>query len=136
MDIELSNTSADRAVTFLSWDTPFDPRALDLGVVVLSDADSGEEFPGPGLKLNRKLPPSLDDLVEIAPGQTMRRELPLKGFWLPEKDTRIRVHARGEWKAIWTASKAQISEADLKTLAGERVGRGTFESENTVIARV
>ena len=131
--VQISNASPDSTFTFLSWDTPFDPRALDLGVVGLSDAVTGKEIPGPGLKLNRKMPAPRDELIEVEPGKTRTRELELKGFWLPEEGTKVRIHAHGEWKAVWKARrKDEIAEAELEALAGDRVLRGPFQSENTV----
>ncbi|KXS98580.1 hypothetical protein AC578_4311 [Pseudocercospora eumusae] len=132
VNIQISNASPDSTFTFLRWDTPFDPRALDLGVVELSDAVKGVEIPGPGLKLNRKMPAPRDELIEVEPGKTLTRKLQLKGFWLPEEGTRVNVRARGEWKAVWKARKDDVPEGELETLAGERVLRGPFQSENTV----
>ncbi|KAI5367962.1 hypothetical protein Slin15195_G030960 [Septoria linicola] len=127
--ITLSNSNSDHTLTLLRWDTPLDPRALDTGVLVLTDRDSGKVIPSPGLKLNRKLPPTREDFVEIAPSSKVSEERELKGPWLPSAGQRVSVHVEGEWKALWSKSTAAVKQEALDALDGDGCYRAAFRSD-------
>jgi hypothetical protein len=127
--IDILNRNQDSARTFLAWDTPFDDKALDLGALVVKDAITGEMLPGPGLKLNRMLPPPLDDLIEVPAGGQVSKYLRLKSFWLPSDGRKVIVNAEGEWKAVWEGRKQDVSEAERQALGGDRAAKGSFTSE-------
>ncbi|KAI7409742.1 hypothetical protein KC336_g12657, partial [Hortaea werneckii] len=65
----ISNQHSSKVITVLGWDTPFDPTALNSGALQLyrttssgSNAAESVEIPGPGMKVNRLLPPPREDL--------------------------------------------------------------------------
>lgn len=117
-----------RPVTLLTWDTPLDPSALSTGILQIVDASTGEIIPGPGLKLNRLLPPPRDALVTILPGSTVEKELELKAPWLARKGRSVTVLAEGSWRAVWTKSAEDISDEELAAMTGEEVMTGPFGS--------
>lgn len=119
----------DNLATFLRWDTAFDEQALALGILTLTDAETGDAIPGPDLKLNRVLPPSRDDLVEVGAGGEISKELALGGFWLPKNGREVKVHAQGRWKAVWMKPKADVTEEELQAVGGEQALQGDFASE-------
>ena len=132
LTITISNQDSTTPRTFLQWDTPFDIRALDMGVLRLEDAETGDELPSPGLKLNRKLPPPRDDLIEVPAGGEVSKEIELKAPWLPTDGRKVRVRAEGEWKAAWKKGKDEIVEAELGDLGGESALTGAFRSEEAI----
>lgn len=132
LKITIANHDSREPRTFLSWDTPFDSRALDMGILTLKDAASGKRLPSPGLKVNRKLPPPRDDLVEVAAGGHVSKEIELKAPWLPRDGRKVQVAAEGEWKAVWKKSSDAVKDNELAEFGGEAAIRGEFCSDGSV----
>lgn len=119
------NTDPSTTFTVLRWDTPLDKSAFRTGALVMRDAKTGEPLRGPELKLNRMLPPTPEDLVEIPPLGTASQELTLKEPWMP-KDRSVKIQGQGSWKAVWPRKKAAISEEEQQKLAGSDILSGEF----------
>ena len=85
----IRNNDAEHTISFLTWDTPFDPLAVNTGVLTLKDAESGAEVPSPGMQIRRMMPPPRDVLFEIAPGSSAERELNLSSPWIPTDGKKI-----------------------------------------------
>jgi hypothetical protein len=125
--VTIRNDSPDKSFSFLSWDSPFDPQAINTGVLCLKDAETGNEIEGPSMKLNRKLPPPRDDLVEISPGSSATKELALKSPWIPTDGKKYKVQLRGSWRAAWTKAAADVSDRELESMGSDGSSK-TFES--------
>lgn len=126
--ITIRNDSPDKTFSFLSWDSPFDPQAINTGVLCLKDAETGDEIPSPGLKLNRMLPPPRDDLVEISPGSSSSKELDLKSPWIPTDGKKYQVQLRGNWRAAWAKAATDVSDRELGSF-GSDGSSNAFESD-------
>ena len=124
----IRNTDSEHSITFLTWDTPFDPTAVNTGVLTLTDAETGADIPSPGMKLNRKMPPSRDALVEIAPKASAERELNLSSPWIPTDRKKYQVAVNGTWRAVWQKPATQVSDEELAALKGDEAMTGGFES--------
>ena len=124
----IRNTDSEHALTFLTWDTPFDPTAVNTGVLSIKDAETGADIPSPGMKLNRKMPPPRDALVEIAPKSSAERELNLSSPWIPTDGKKYQVAVHGTWRAIWQKPAAQVSDEELAALKGDEAMQGGFDS--------
>jgi hypothetical protein len=124
----IRNTDSENSITFLTWDTPFDSTAVNTGVLTLTDAETGADIPSPGMKLNRKMPPSRDALVEIAPKSSAERELNLSSPWIPTDGKKYQVAVNGTWRAVWQKPITQVSDEELAALKGDEVMTGGFKS--------
>ena len=127
--VTIRNDSPDKTFSFLSWDSPFDPQAINTGVLCLKDAETGNTIESPGLKLNRMLPPPRDELVEISPGSSASKELGLKSPWIPTDGRKYQLHMRGNWRAAWAKAAADVSDRELEAMGGD-VSSSAFESDS------
>jgi hypothetical protein len=115
----VTNLHDSTTVTLLTWDTPFDEKALLLGLFEIRDVEHGHTIPSPGLKLNRKLPPPKEAFLEIAPRHAIAKEIVLEGAGVQlEKGSKYEVRAKGKWKAVWQASVADIGYGNLQKMGG------------------
>jgi hypothetical protein len=127
--VTIRNDSPDKTFSFLSWDSPFDPQAINTGVLSLKDAETGEAIESPGMKLNRMMPPPRDELVEIAPGSSATKELKLKSPWIPTDGKKYQLHLRGNWRAAWAKAAADVSDGELEAMGGD-ASESAFESDS------
>ena len=125
----IRNDSPDKTFSFLSWDSPFDPQAINTGVLCLKDAETGNTIDSPGLKLNRMLPPPRDELVEISPGSSVTKELGLTSPWIPTDGKKYQLHMRGNWRAAWAKAAADVSDRELEAM-GSDLSSSAFESDS------
>jgi hypothetical protein len=129
LKVTIRNDSPDKTFSFLSWDSPFDPQAINTGVLCLKDAETGSTIDSPGMKLNRMLPPPRDELIEIAPGSSATKELGLKSPWIPTDGKKYQLHLRGNWRAAWAKAAADVSDRELEAMGSEGT-EGAFESDS------
>ncbi|KIW03544.1 uncharacterized protein PV09_05305 [Verruconis gallopava] len=114
-----TNLHESTTVTLLTWDTPFDDKALQLGLFEIKDLQSGHVLPSLGLKLNRKLPPPKEAFLEIEPRRAIAKELVLDGPGVQLEQGRLyEVRAKGTWKAVWQANVADIGYSNLQKMGG------------------
>ncbi|KAI7540313.1 hypothetical protein KC343_g6835 [Hortaea werneckii] len=131
----ISNHHPTKVITLLSWDTPFDPTALNSGALQLyrltssgsNNAADSVEIPGPGMKVNRLLPPPREDLIELKPGASVERHVTLKAPWIPADGQDYRLRFQGQWRGLWPKATGDISAQDLEQLGGV-TGQG-YETE-------
>ena len=126
--VTIRNDSPDKTFSFLTWDSPFDPQAINTGVLCLKDSESGKTIESPGMKLNRMMPPPRDELVEIAPGSSATKELGLKSPWIPTDGKKYQLHMRGNWRAAWAKTAADVSDGELEALGNDGT-ESAFESD-------
>ncbi|KAI2465637.1 hypothetical protein F4781DRAFT_20002 [Annulohypoxylon bovei var. microspora] len=126
----------DGPVTILSWNSPLDPLALQLGVVSFVPAGSesdGSPIQIPTIQIRRRMPPGPESLVTIGAGQTREQELELKEPIVPlEKlrGRRVAVVCRGEWISVWPSEADAITKVSLENAgASDDAFRGDFQSE-------
>ncbi|PPJ54342.1 hypothetical protein CBER1_07125 [Cercospora berteroae] len=130
--VTIQNTHPTATLSFLTWDTPIDKSSLNTGVLQMTDAVSGEAVEGPGLKLNRLLPPPRDDVVELAAQDVVEVEIELKAPWIPSSNKLVKVHAEGAWRAVWTKAKDEVADDELNAMSGPGVLQGPFRSVRDV----
>lgn len=129
----VTNLHESTTLTLLRWDTPYDEKALLLGLFTIKDLSSGEVIPSPGLKLNRKLPPPQDAFLEIPPRRAIAKEIVLDGPAAPlKKGTKYEIQAKGTWKAVWQASVKHIGYENLQKMGGSN-GVVTLDFESNII---
>ncbi|OQO05077.1 hypothetical protein B0A48_08097 [Cryoendolithus antarcticus] len=120
LQVRIHNTDLERTISFLTWDTPLDPSAINTGVLSLVNANTGETIPGPDMKINRLLPPPRKDLVELVPGASTGRDLALKSPWIPTDGTRCTVRMQGTWRAVWAKPAVQVTDLELGSMIGDQ----------------
>ncbi|KAJ5129103.1 hypothetical protein N7448_002812 [Penicillium atrosanguineum] len=123
---------AESPITILKWNSPIDARAGVLGVFDVCDTGSGESIPLDIIKISRKLPPSLDDLVEISGGKTVHFTVDLPGVYF-QKGHEYSVYAAGTWHAVWEKPRSDVTASQLTDLGS--ANRGEFHS-NVVLVKL
>lgn len=119
LKVTVENDSRTHTYSLFTWDTPLDEQALNIGALTLEDATTGEAIPGPHMKVNRKLPPPRDAVIEISPQSAVSREDNLSFPWLPKDGKVYRVQVQGPWKAVWAKSATQITDEELSKMSGD-----------------
>ena len=122
--------SAESPITVLKWNSPMDARAGVLGVFDVCDTESGEPIPLDIIKISRKLPPSLDDLVEICGGQTVHFTVDLPGVHF-HKGHEYSIYAAGTWHAVWEQPLSDVTAFQLTDLGS--ANRGDFHSNVALV---
>lgn len=132
--VTATNLHDSTSMTLLKWDTPFDDKALLLGIFDIKDVKSGEMLPNLNMKINRVTPPPHDAFLEIEPRSAITKELVLSE--LPgaklEKDAEYEIQAKGKWKAVWHASVKDIGDENLKKMGGG-TGVMTWDFESDLV---
>jgi hypothetical protein len=117
--VTLTNYHPSTSVTVLVWSSPFDPQAVPLGIFRVTDQSTKQDVPMLGIKINRLLPPSREDFLELAPRHAVTKDVYLEAPGLAlEKGKTYDVQAHGKWKAVWHASLTAIGEANLMKMGG------------------
>ncbi|KAI1374784.1 hypothetical protein F4677DRAFT_424856 [Hypoxylon crocopeplum] len=119
-------------VTVLSWNSPLDPLAVQLGLLSFTPAGSDEPVEIPTIQIRRKMPPGPDSLITMEAGQTKEQELELKGPIVPLDKLRgkVSVVCSGEWMGVWPSEADAITKVSLEQAgASEDTFRGSFQSE-------
>lgn len=127
-DLSISATvhnPSSTPLTVLRWNTPLDPRAGVLGVFEIHDELENQTVPIDTIKFNRKLPPSEEDLVEIAPESSVQVDVQLPPLKL-QAGREYTVKARGRWHGAWEGGKGDVKVDGLHSL--DKVERGEFSS--------
>jgi len=119
----VTNTSKNKPYTILSWSSPLDPLALQLGLLSLAVSSSGNRIQTNAIMLKRHTPPTDDAYVTIEPGATKQQEVLIRE---PSVDVEslagktVRVSWLGSDRpiAVWEARKEDLSGGDLGSWEG------------------
>lgn len=134
--VTLKNNNPSSPFTILKWGTPLDPQAANLGLFKLVDEETGKDIPTDGLKINRLMPPSEDDLVTVAPGTEEAHEIVLNKPWLPtKKPAKYKVSVHGKFTGIWDRYGADVKLSDLEAYVDSPYSGRSFKC-NDVLMRV
>ncbi|KAI1506415.1 hypothetical protein F5X99DRAFT_2191 [Biscogniauxia marginata] len=124
------------AVTILSWSSPLDPLAVQLGLLSFTPAGSDSPVEIPKIMVRRRLPPGPESLVTIEPGQTKEQQLELKQPVVPldKLQGKVGVVCQGEWTGVWASKADDIPAESLEKLGlSEDGSRDKFESQQVEI---
>lgn len=123
-------------ITLLTWDSPLDPLALQLGVLSITPSGSSTSLDIPTIKVSRKMPPGEDSLVEIPAGQVSKENVivlkeMLVGNQLREMQVKkVSVECKGTWRAVWAASRGELQAENIERMGtDEGAVSGEFQSE-------
>ncbi|EDU43032.1 hypothetical protein L13192_04929 [Pyrenophora tritici-repentis] len=111
--VTLQNNHPETTYTLLKWATPLDASALDTGVFSITTAD-GKAVEQVVRRITRKMPPPPNQIVELAPGRNVSREVLFdKSAAVVTGMGKYRVEAKGVWKGGWARNRAEITTKDL-----------------------
>ncbi|KAI1340003.1 hypothetical protein F5Y15DRAFT_381094 [Xylariaceae sp. FL0016] len=131
LTISVTNTHSS-PMTVLSWDSPLDPMALQLGLFEFKPAGSDEVIKTPKVMVRRKMPPGPDSLVTIQAGQTEEREVELREPIVPLEKLRGKasVVCKGDWRSVWPVKGEDVSAESLESMGfSDDAFQGSFESQ-------
>lgn len=133
--ITVTNTSP-HPLTLLTWDSPLDPLALQLGLLNLTAPHPLLAVVDiPTVQVSRQRPPGDEALVALAAGETAENTIVvLKEAVVAEKNlkgTRMRVALKGRWRAVWFKDKEALTAAERAQLVGATSGE--FEADEIEI---
>ncbi|KAI0025310.1 hypothetical protein F4780DRAFT_426791 [Xylariomycetidae sp. FL0641] len=131
LTLGVTNTHSD-PVTILSWNSPLDPLALQLGLLSFYPSGSDKPIEIAAIQIRRKMPPGADALVTIPPGETKEQELELREPIVPLKQLKgnVKVVCKGEWTSVWPSKADDVSAESLEKLgASDGASTGSFESD-------
>ncbi|KND90489.1 hypothetical protein TOPH_04662 [Tolypocladium ophioglossoides CBS 100239] len=121
------------AVTFLSYDSPLDSLALQLGLLSITPAGASTPLELPIIQVRRFWPPKRDSLISIAPGASKKLDIALDESIVPmdKVGSKPSVTLTGKWGHVLAKSKDGISDADLENIGSSSDEySGKFASNN------
>lgn len=136
LSVSVKNTHPSTPLTLLTWDSPLDPLALQLGLVSVTAAGASAPIDMPTIKVSRAMPPGADSLVTLRPGESTSSVVELRDTFVP-KDTwakgKAKVSMKGRWAAVWPGLVKDELLGDLEKLSalgggGDSVLTGEWES--------
>ena len=114
LSVTLKNSSPDTSYTILKWGTPLDSAALNTNIFTLTDSSTGVEIEQVGLMINRKMPPSPDELITVAPSTQEQVELVFDKPWMPDnKPAKYNVRATGTFQGLWDKAGGEVREGEM-----------------------
>jgi len=129
-------------VTVLSWNSPLDPLAHQLGLLGFTPRGASSPLDLPTIKVSREVPPRPEALIVLEPGESRAQEVEVNDTMLPaatifSSEEKTTIRCRGEWTAVWSRRASELGEHELTMLgAGCDALVGTFESEGMEISSV
>ncbi|KAK1777214.1 hypothetical protein QBC45DRAFT_331264 [Copromyces sp. CBS 386.78] len=144
--LTLRNTSPSVPITLLTWSSPLDPLAIQLGLIQISSpSNPSNKMDFPELMIKRAMPPPEDALVTLGPGEARSQEVVMRepivnGEKLEElaEEGRVRVRVvcgkegdENSGVVVWAGKKREeVSDEEIELLGrGEEAERWRFESE-------
>ncbi|KAL1866906.1 hypothetical protein Daus18300_006609 [Diaporthe australafricana] len=136
LSVSVKNTHPSTPLTLLTWDSPLDPIALQLGLVSVTPAGAPDPIDMPTIQVSRAMPPGADSLVTLGPGESASSVVELRDMFVPEAtwaQGRAEVSMRGRWAAVWPGLGKDDLLGDVEKLSalgggGDGVLTGEWES--------
>lgn len=126
-------------VTILTWNSPLDPLALQLGLLSITRHGESQPLDFPTIKISRKLPPEADSLITIEPGKSSSQDIELREIIVPReklfaKGGKANILCQGQWTAVWPCRKESM-EAELSEMGvGKAALTGPFQSASLEVS--
>jgi hypothetical protein len=111
----VTNTNTE-PVSILSYDSPLDRLALQLGLLSIAPTGADEPLDLPKIQVRRVWPPRREDLITIPPGDSASDDIVLRSDIVPPEEIKdgATVVLKGEWRAVWAKNKDEISDTSLE----------------------
>ncbi|KFH45416.1 hypothetical protein ACRE_037760 [Hapsidospora chrysogenum ATCC 11550] len=133
----VTNTNTERPVSILSYDSPLDRLALQLGLLSITPTGADEPLDLPKIQVRRVWPPRREDLITIPPGESASNDIVLRSDIVPPEEIRggATVVLNGQWRAVWANNKDEISDASLGDPGSSSDAfQGSFQSNELEIS--
>jgi hypothetical protein len=112
--VTLKNSNPNTSYTILKWGTPLDSAALTTKIFTLTDSSTGAEIEQVGLMINRKMPPSPDELITVAPSTQEQVKVVFDKPWMPDtKPAKYSVRATGTFQGLWDKGGGEVREGEV-----------------------
>lgn len=119
--VTVTNNSS-RPLTILTWESPLDELALQLGLLSITPEGASQPVDIPTVKVSRKLPPGERSLVSLAPGESAENEIVLREMVVPAeliKGKRSRVEMSCKWSRVWLRARSELTEEQIRELGDD-----------------
>lgn len=128
MVIKVTNRN-DEPVTFVTYDSPLDPLAFQLGLLRITPDGSDKPLNMPVIAVRRMMPPPAECVVVLAPGESKEQEVEAIERLLPTSKLKggATVACKGQWHNVWPGNRKELVVTDES--AGESALQGEFESD-------
>lgn len=131
LKVTLRNAS-DKPVSFLRWSTPFDQRAVPMGIFKFRSIATGHFAPCLDLKINRRIPRegvfSDDDIISIDAGEEVSKTFEVRA---PElvltRGEKYLVNAEGFWMHVFIGDRDEARRTEAEVLSED------FESDGVEV---
>ncbi|EFR01829.1 hypothetical protein MGYG_04828 [Nannizzia gypsea CBS 118893] len=135
LEVTVSNANSKNPATILTWNTPLDSLADQLGVFEVRDT-KGAVVPLDFIQVRRMTPPPASDLVEIKPSGSVKVKVALNTLSTAElpAGTKYTVKATGWWQAVWNLPKQEVVKTHLQEQSG--AFSGDFNSNTVQVTKV
>jgi hypothetical protein len=129
LKVTITNTSPDKPVSFLRWATPFDLKAVTMGIFKFRNLKTGEFAPCLDMKISRKMPESEvfddEDVIIIEAGKDSEQELVVVAPKVVlDSGEKYEVFAKGRWMYVSVGKTEKLGSSEGKSISGE------FESDS------
>jgi hypothetical protein len=127
-------------VTILTWNSPLDPLAFQLGVLSITPSGAAGPLDLPVIKLRRQVPPSRDALVTLQTGESRSQTIEIKELLVPRSNLYgdegvAEVRCVGRWMAVWTKPVDELEASALDELNMHKDAvAGDFTSESVKVS--
>lgn len=118
ISVKVTNNSP-KAVTFLTWQSPLDQLALQIGLLNITPEGASEPLALPIIKAQRKLPPNEESLVSLAPGESKENDVVLKEVIVPIEKIRGKktaVELKSRWHTVWLKARSDLTDEEIANL--------------------
>jgi hypothetical protein len=123
--LKVSNTGPE-PLTFVKWNSPLDPLALQLRLLTIAPAGSNTPLEYPAIKIRRAMPPPVDAYITLKPGESEGQEVVLTEPIIPlellknaaGQHGNTMVKCTGTWMAVWSGDIGTLSKDNLENVIG------------------
>lgn len=136
--LKVTNTGSG-PVTILTWESPLDALALQLGLLSITPSGAAAPLDLPTIQVRRKTPPDEDQLVTLEAGESQEREIVIKEQVVPISDLagdgkgKGTIKCKGRWMSVWPVKRDGVTDHEIELQGmGDEALNGDFESESVV----
>lgn len=136
VSVKVTNNSP-QAVTILTWQSPLDQLALQIGLFNITPEGASGPLDLPVIKAQRKIPPNEESLVSLGPGESKENEVVLKEVIVPIEKIRGKkttLELKSRWHTVWLKARSELTDEEIANLGdGGAAVSGEVEAKSIEI---